>query len=1324
MGVVFAAREVVSGKRIAVKRLLPGAPAQVVALFQREFHVLASIRHPRIIQVYDYGTDVEGSYYTMELLEGSDLRDLAPLDVRTACQYLSDVASSLALLHARRLLHRDVSPRNVRTTEDGRCKLIDFGALSAFGVADAITGTPPGIAPECVFGHALDQRADLFSLGALAYWLLTGRHAFPARRVSDLADAWVHRPLPPSAHASGVPNELDELVLALLSFDVLARPASAGEVIERLRAIGKLEPEGDAQTAQAYLAATACVERAAELQRMRRRIDQLKGGRGGAVLIESSRGLGKTRLLAEAALDAQLAEVCVLRADGAQHPEPFGTAHALLLQLARLARGVALRVLGPHTESIAAVWPGLVQELELPCSHAASGERERARVLRELPDLLASCLRTAAGKTLLCVAVDNLHAADAESAALLLNLARTARDERLALLFSVTLSPDSEPPVLRAMRDACRVLRLRELSEAGVSELVRSTFGDVPYVQRTARRLFEATRGNPQDCLTVLQDWVSEGVVRYVRGTWILPLELHKSARVSVDAVFDKRIATCSDAARDLLDVLSVWARPASLLQCSELLEAALDDRLVLDTLHELLANELLAQVAGVYAFSHEGFRAARVASFSEQRRAALHARCARVLDAASATDVQTAIRAGEHWILAGRAAHGAEAIARAARSVLADPREPVHVLIPLVSCLESALDVYRREARGNLELLDLLVPLVACSYDVSYAFSMRYGGETVRRLERALGLAVSEQSSFDCTPDELYRRLGSAPALESGELKPPHAPDVVALVGWLIRCVMTLSGAASAAIDHETQWRLERALRPFRAFGEDHPASVAHEYSRLMAMMTEDHLQAAHAGWSALLERLDRLPLPVGMARHIRIGALVSLGVLESQRDDDAVLVRLEQLEALRYAQRSAAVNQLRFLYHGFRGEVDLAEMYRARVEEYAMARGAAWQVEIWSTSTLTAVYGMTGDATRHQRVVQELDRLKNEIPCLELFWQRALGVQCLVTDDPAGAVRLLEISLQRPGARDRVGWGSVQGARARAYNQLGQHAEALAVCDEAVAASEQDREFVAMNLMVRLERCDAYAGLGRFAEARAELDVLFTRHASRKNPLTVGCLHRSFARVALLEKDWSGFEKHVAAMEDAFRVTENPALIAQSAKLRHASGRHATPAPATTGVAAERSSHSLWRSLFTECHGSYQRRQRALEIVADRVGAKQAWLLSLNAAAEPLLQAQLGSLPAPSELLQESAALVREFLQPAEETHFIDANASEPPPARAGAFRLLALTLQRGAAAYIAGVIAVPASAAGYLEPAALQELALELSGAGDVGTLHELA
>ena len=134
MGAVYRARDARTGKEVALKQLSSSLGGdkrrKFELLFEREYHTLVRLKHPRIIEVYDYGLTELGPYYTMELLDGTDLHQLAPLPYGDACRLLRDVASSLALIHAQRLVHRDVSPRNVRLTRDGRAKLIDFGALS------------------------------------------------------------------------------------------------------------------------------------------------------------------------------------------------------------------------------------------------------------------------------------------------------------------------------------------------------------------------------------------------------------------------------------------------------------------------------------------------------------------------------------------------------------------------------------------------------------------------------------------------------------------------------------------------------------------------------------------------------------------------------------------------------------------------------------------------------------------------------------------------------------------------------------------------------------------------------------------------------------------------------------------------------------------------------------------------------------------------------------------------------------------------------------------------------------------------------------------
>ncbi|HTU61012.1 MAG TPA: serine/threonine-protein kinase, partial [Polyangiales bacterium] len=245
MGEVLAVRDRSTGKRFALKRLLKDAKARHTMLLSREFHTLHGLAHPNVVQTFDYGLNQGLPYYTMELLEGSDVEGMAPLHWSQVVPILRDVTSALSLLHARHLLHRDVSARNVWRTTSGVVKLMDFGTLASFGDAIDIAGTPPYLAPEALRSRLLDQRTDLYAVGALGYFLLTGRHAYPARALSELEQYWSEAPIPLAERIAKLerneleapPERLDQLLEALLSLEPDARPSSAAEVLEWLEQI-------------------------------------------------------------------------------------------------------------------------------------------------------------------------------------------------------------------------------------------------------------------------------------------------------------------------------------------------------------------------------------------------------------------------------------------------------------------------------------------------------------------------------------------------------------------------------------------------------------------------------------------------------------------------------------------------------------------------------------------------------------------------------------------------------------------------------------------------------------------------------------------------------------------------------------------------------------------------------------------------------------------------------------------------------------------------------------------------------------------------------
>jgi len=209
------------------------------------------LNSPHTIQVFDFGVTQDGSfYYVMELLTGRDLeslvREFGPLPASRVIYLLRQVAHSLADAHARGLVHRDIKPANIYVCRMGLeydfAKVLDFGLVKVkqgrsgdtlSTIDHPTTGTPAYMAPETILGDAeVDRRADVYALGCVAYYLLTGELVFEADTSMKMLMHHLNTPpVPPSQRTElPIPRELDELVLACLQKDPNRRPQNAGEL--------------------------------------------------------------------------------------------------------------------------------------------------------------------------------------------------------------------------------------------------------------------------------------------------------------------------------------------------------------------------------------------------------------------------------------------------------------------------------------------------------------------------------------------------------------------------------------------------------------------------------------------------------------------------------------------------------------------------------------------------------------------------------------------------------------------------------------------------------------------------------------------------------------------------------------------------------------------------------------------------------------------------------------------------------------------------------------------------------------------------------------
>ena len=260
MGAVYRARHALLRRPTAVKLLpLEKAGEANVRRFEREVQLTAELSHPNTVSIFDYGRTPDGVfYYAMEYLEGLDLETLVRADgaqpAARALHVLKQVTGALAEAHGRGLIHRDVKPANIILCERGGvpdvAKVVDFGLVKhvegGFGDpgltrADAIAGTPLYISPEALTApETVDARADLYGLGAVAYFLLTGQPVFQGRTVVEIASHHLHtRPTPPSERlGSPVPRQFEATVLACLEKDKERRPRDAHALLRALSECG------------------------------------------------------------------------------------------------------------------------------------------------------------------------------------------------------------------------------------------------------------------------------------------------------------------------------------------------------------------------------------------------------------------------------------------------------------------------------------------------------------------------------------------------------------------------------------------------------------------------------------------------------------------------------------------------------------------------------------------------------------------------------------------------------------------------------------------------------------------------------------------------------------------------------------------------------------------------------------------------------------------------------------------------------------------------------------------------------------------------------
>lgn len=1067
MAVVYEAYDTVLSRRVALKRLRADLGHKTEALrvlFQGEFLALAQLSHPRIVAAYDYGVDARGPFYTMELLDGGDLRRIAPADYRTACSLARDICSALSLVHSRRMVFRDLSPSNVRRTSDGLGKIIDFGALAPFGPSKDMVGTFPCLPPEALEYKHLDGRSDLYSLGATLYFTLVRKHAFPARSVDELHRLWQGKPRAPSEIAPGIPAALDTLLLQLLSLDPGRRPNSAAEVIERLSAIAGLPYDESLLVEQSYLASPVIVAREEQLAEVRTLGERTLAGKGASLLVTGASGVGRSRMLEMCALEAKLNGMIVLTADASELPtSDYALARSLARKAVEQAPDLARREAQPWLSVLGALLPELLaveDDIAQPSLDDVQSDSRR------LQQGLRAWFFGIASKNPMLIAIDNIDRADTSSVALVALLARELGQHAILLL--TTRNSSEHAGHQRTLQGALHLLkrvstsvRLPPLEPHQTEQLLASVFGEVPHLPLTAQHIQRVTHGLPRDIMQLARHLVSEGTVRYEAGAWSLPQRLDASALpASMGDALDRRVRKLDLDAREVAYILCAEPNRAfTLEQLAQLSD--LTTRRIIVALKELLARELAFETQGSYRTAQLAMLTPLLATLDPKLCSRTHERlaalCNHEMDRLRA--IQHLYRAGldtaalDHMVVLSRISTiRSDATSQTFLQLLRTLPEGWYELFD--RGLRALASLERPEADRRAVLARLTGIIAQAEPDGDD------GSEYVHMLLKALGhdvgLDLVAALPEDLDPVTRIRTaLGKAGARTASLPMARRGLDPASAIKEL----GAISVAAIGMFARDSDYDGLRRMPSLSALAVLSPAlALAEELRKAVGLRVAGHTQESIAIYDRILERLaapDHAGLEASHHLHMGLRVAATRGVLDATMGRASCLAFAARVsQEQRYQIAALGIHKL---YQLFQGNAREARKIEAQIELLRVESNDNHTNEAHYDFNELFAHALANDLTGIKRSCDALEpRAKLRVQ-LQAAWLYGAGERQRIRGADAAALVQFEraLSLMRPG--QHLLWAPAAAAHLRTLLVLDRTEEAFLIGQQYVRESRQ---------------------------------------------------------------------------------------------------------------------------------------------------------------------------------------------------------------------------------------------------------------------------
>jgi tetratricopeptide (TPR) repeat protein len=612
--------------------------------------------HPNIMTIHDLG-DYEGQpYIVIPVMPGGDVEGLIekatehrlPLD--KAMDIAKAVCRGLEYAHGKGIIHRDIKPGNVWLSADGTAKIGDFGLAVAVDLprltqSGMMVGTVTYMPPEQAMGGKVTAKADLYSLGAMFYEMVTGRPPFVGDDSVAIIGQHINTPpVSPTWHRADLPPALETLILQLLEKDPEKRPDSAAVVLQALEAIeaGKIKEPSREAPAENPLYRRVFVGREPELKQLKSAFDGAISGQGALMMVTGEPGIGKT------ALCEQLSTYVTLRGGRTLvgHCYEKGSLSLPYLAFVEALRSYVLtreardlrEELGSGAADVARIISEIRQRLKIKLRPQKDPEEERYRLLQAVTAFLSN----AANVQPMMVVLEDLHDADKGTLDMLTHVSRNLAGARLLIVGTYRdMEVDRSHPLSAALAELRRVstygrVLLRGLNADEVRRMLESiTRESVPW--GLAEAVHRQTEGNPLFVQEVVRYLVEEGLITRKEGGWRptkdTPLEM--SIPEGLRDVIGKRLSLLSPECNQLLSVASVIGREFALETLKAV--AGINEDVFVNALKEAVRLSILEERSQVglvrYRFTHAFFRQTLYEEMIAPQRLKLHQQVARSLE-------------------------------------------------------------------------------------------------------------------------------------------------------------------------------------------------------------------------------------------------------------------------------------------------------------------------------------------------------------------------------------------------------------------------------------------------------------------------------------------------------------------------------------------------------------------------------------------------------------------------------------------------------------------------------------------------------------------